>query len=157
MSQKGTGKELRIVTKPVVTVDVVKRDPKKLKVLYIINEFGQISEMSLTNLIHTLKNEKGIDLGYNFIMIGDVPSSRDLAEDIRILLYLGLIETDPVTRKLRLTSNGQEFLEQNKLGGEDTEKLKEAIEELKPKIMSEESAAELLTRRFRRRRRRFRR
>lgn len=157
MSQKGTGKELRIVTKPVVTVDVVKRDPKKLKVLYIINEFGQISEMSLTNLTHALKNEKGIDIGYNFIMIGDVPSSRDLAEDLRILLYLGLIETDPVTRKLRLTSNGQEFLEQNKLSDEDAEKIKEAVEELKPKIMSEESAAELLTRRLRRRRRRFRR
>lgn len=157
MSQKGGGKELRIVTRPVVTDDVVKRDPKKQRILFIINEFKQLTEKSLVKLVYELKKEKDLDLGYSFIMLGDTPSSKELAEDLRILLYLGLIETDPVSRKMKLTANGEEFLEKNPVTGEDIDKLKEAIEELKPKIMSEESAAELITRGYRRRRRRPRR
>ena len=101
-----------------------------------------------------LKNEKNVDVGYEFIMIGDTPSSRALAEDIRILLYLGLLETDPVTRRLRLTSIGEEFLEQNKLPEDEAEPLMKAIEELKPRIEAEESTTELLLRGLRRRRRR---
>ncbi len=160
MSQKGSGgsKELRIVTKPVVTVEVVKKDPKKLRILHIIQAMKEISERSLTNLVYMLKNEKNVDIGYEFIMIGDTPSSRALAEDIRILLYLGLLETDPTTRRLRLTSTGEEFLEQNKLPEDEAEPLMKAVEELKPRIEAEESTTELLLRGLgRRRRRRFRR
>ncbi len=156
MSQKGSGgsKELRIVTKPVVTIEVVKKDPKKLRILYTIYVMKEISERSLTNLIYMLKNEKNVDMGYEFIMIGNTPSSRTLAEDIRILLYLGLLETDPVTRRLRLTSTGEEFLEQNKLPENEAESLMKAVEELKPKIEAEETTTELLLRGLRRRRRR---
>ncbi len=155
MSQKGSsGKELRIVTRPVVTIDAVKKDLKKLLLLHVIKEMKEISERSLSKLIHMLKDEKGVDLGYEFLVIGDVASSRALAEDLRILLYLGLIETHPVTRKLRLTSTGEEFLEQNPVDEEKLKEIKEALEELKPKILAEESTADILMRGFRRRRRR---
>jgi uncharacterized protein YwgA len=158
LSQKGSGKssgkELRIVTKKVVSEDLVKKDAKKMKLLKIINELNQISERSLTKLLYLLKNEKNVDLGYKFIMLGDSPSSREVAEDLRILLYLGLLETDPITRRLRLTSNGKEFLENNPIEGPEVEELLKALEELKPKIEAEESTAELVLGRRRRRRRR---
>ncbi len=115
MSQPSKGgKELRIVTVPVVTVDDVKQDKRKLKLLHILDWVGELSEKGIVKLLHTLK-EKGIDLGYNFIMIGDEPSSREVLEDVRILLYLDLAETNPINRKVRLTSIGKEFLEANKL------------------------------------------
>ncbi len=159
LSQKGSGKtsgkELRIVTRKVVNEDLIKKDPKKMKVLKVIELFKQISERSLTKLLYMLKEQKEIDTGYKFLMLGDSPTSRELAEDIRILLYLGLVETDPVTRRLKLTSNGQEFLEKNPLTGEEVEKLMRAVEEFKPKIEAEESATELALG-YRRRRRRFR-
>ncbi len=155
MSQRGSsGKELRIVTKPVVTIDAVKKDSKKLLLLNIIREIKEISERSLSKLIYMLKSEKGIDIGYEFLVISDVASSRALAEDLRILLYLGLIETHPVTRKLRLTSAGEEFLEQNPVDEEKLREVKEALEELKPKILAEESTTDILMRGLRRRRRR---
>ncbi|MCD6324149.1 MAG: hypothetical protein J7L55_03475 [Desulfurococcales archaeon] len=160
MSQKGsgksTGKELRIVSKKVISEDAVKKDLKKMKVLKIIESFKQISERSLSKLLYMLKEEKGIDVGYKFLMLGETPTSRGLAEDIRILLYLGLVETDPITRRLRLTSNGLEFLEKNPPQAEDLDELMQAVEEFKPKIEAEESAAELALG-YRRRRRRFRR
>ncbi len=160
LSQKsGSSKELRIVTKPVVTIDAVKKDPKKLRILHIVKEMGKISERSLTNLVYMLKKDKNTDIGYDFLVIGDTPSCRALAEDLRILLYLGLLETDPITRKLRLTSAGAEFLEQNKLSDEELENLRKAIEELKPRIVAEETTTDILLRGLRRggRRRRFRR
>ncbi len=159
MSQpKGATKELKIVTRKVVTLDHVKKDPRKLHVLYIINEFSEISEKSLTNLIYLMKSEKGVDLGYEFVMLGETPNSKELLEDIRILLYLGILETDPVTRKLRLTSTGKEFFESVRIDESTATKLKEGIEAFKNKILSEEKTLEMLMRsaRGRRRRGRFR-
>ena len=155
-SGKGTGKELRIVTKKVVTEDIVKKDIRKLRLMKIIDLFTQISERGLTKLLYMIKGEKGVDVGYEFIMIGDTPSSRDLADDLRILLYLGLIETDPISRRLRLTSKGKEFLELTQVSDSELEEIIKACEDLRPKIEAEESATQLmLGARRRRRRRRF--
>ncbi|HDN75987.1 MAG TPA: hypothetical protein ENG05_02535 [Acidilobales archaeon] len=161
MSQSKTTKEIKIVTRPVVTVDAVKRDLRKLKLLHLISMVGDISEKALTQLLYRLKNEKDYDLGYKFFVIADVPNSKELLEDIRVLLYLGLIESDPITRKLRLTSLGKEFLERegNKVGSDELSKLNEIIEEFKTYIKSLDSTAEIVIRgmralRSRRRRRR---
>ncbi len=156
MSQPSKGgKELRIVTVPVVTVDDVKQDKRKLKLLHILDWVGELSEKGIVKLLYTLK-EKGIDLGYNFIMIGDEPSSREVLEDARILLYLDLAETNPMNRKVRLTSIGKEFLEANKLPDEEIDDLRKAVDEVKERIKAEDNVSTLpLMRGRRRRRRRF--
>jgi len=106
---------------------------------------GGIYERSLAHLVYWLQNEKGIDLGYNFFMVGDVPTSKELHEDIIALLYVGYAETDPKTKKLRLTNDGKEFLERKGVDQEFFEKLRAAVEELKPKIAALDAQIELTT------------
>ncbi len=162
LSQSKTAtKELKIVTRPVVTVEAVKRDKRKLTLLHIINEIGEISEKAVTQLLYKMKEEKGLDLGYNFYLIADTPNSKDIQEDIRVLLYLGLIESDPISRKLRLTSLGKEFLdaEGKRVPEDELSKVREIINELRTFIQSLDSTTEMLLRSLRglrrRRRRRF--
>ena len=155
----GTKKELVIVTRPVVTRDKVEKDERKRKLLMVLKAMedqGGIYERSLAHLIYWLQTEKGLDLGYNFYVIGDVPTSKELHEDVVALLYVGLAETDPRTKKLRLTSDGKEFLERI-LDEEYYEKLAAAIEEYKPKVAALDAQIELTTmlQRPRSRRRRF--
>jgi molybdopterin converting factor small subunit len=113
LSQKGSGKssgkELRIVTKKVVSEDLVKKDAKKMKLLKIINELNQISERSLTKLLYLLKNEKNVDLGYKFIMLGDSPSSREVAEDLRILLSYKYPQIKDILKISRFAVNGEYY------------------------------------------------
>lgn len=148
-----TSKELRIIARPVATLDAVKKDPDKLRLLTIINHLQVVSERSLNSLIHMLINEKNIKFKYSFVLVDQIPSSKELSEDIRLLLYLGLIETEPVLRKLRLTSSGKEFLEQNKLDENSLNELLKAVDELKEKILSEERVAEFSARTTRSRKR----
>ncbi len=148
-----TSKELRIVARPVATPEAVKKDPDKLKLLTIINHLQVISERSLNNLVHALIKEKNVKFKYSFVLVDQIPSSKELSEDIRLLLYLGLIETEPVLRKLRLTSSGKEFLEQNKLDENTLNELLKAVEELKEKILSEERVTEFSARAARGRKR----
>ena len=161
MSQSKTTKEIKIVTRPVVTIDAIKRDSRKLKLLHIIDMIGQISEKGLTQLIYKLKDDKGIDLGYKFFSIAGMPNSKELLEDIKVLLYLGLVESDLISRKLRLTSLGKEFLssEGDRVSKEYLENISNALEELKTYIQSLDSTTEIVIRgmrslRSRRRRRR---
>jgi hypothetical protein len=146
LSQKGTGKELRIVTKPVVTEEAVIKDPKKLKLLHIIDNVKEISEKALIYLLYWLKTDKEKDLGYNFIIVGDIPNSKELREDIHVLLYLGLLEADPRTRKLKLTSAGKEFLEKHGIPKEELEDTYKDLEDLKPKINAIDVAVEMMLR-----------
>jgi len=118
----------------------------------IINILEEISEKALTHLIYLIQKEKGIDLGYKFFLVAGNPSSKQLLDDIFALLYVGLIETNPRNKKLRLTSTGKEFLEQT--GGVPEEILspiKSAIEELRSKIQLVDAEVELLGSRPRRR------
>jgi hypothetical protein len=143
----GTKKELVIVTRPVVTRDKVEKDERKRKLLMVLKALedqGGIYERSLAYLIYWLQTEKNLDLGYNFYVIGDVPTSKELHEDVVALLYVGLAETDPRTKKLRLTSDGKEFLEKV-IDKEYYEKLAAAIEEYKPKVAALDAQIELTT------------
>ncbi|WFO76143.1 hypothetical protein J4526_04740 [Desulfurococcaceae archaeon MEX13E-LK6-19] len=154
-STSGKSKELKIITKHVITIDDIKNDPRKIKLLYMINILGGISEKALQHLIYYMK-EKDYDLGYNFIMLGTTPSSKDLHNDLVALLYVGLLETDP-RRKLVVTSMGREFLQNNEnaISDEEKEKIKNLIDELRIKIAPIDTEVELASRTRRARRRRL--
>lgn len=143
-AKTSTTKELKVFSKQVVTVDEVRKDKRKLMLLHVIRSMGGISERGLSVLLHTLKSQKNMDIGYNFVLVGEIPNSKELLEDIRVLLYLGLLETDPSTRKLKLTSSGLEFLETSKLPEDELSKLEEYINEIKPKVIAEEATIEML-------------
>ena len=144
----GTKKELVIATRPVVTPQEVERDERKKKLLLVLKAMedqGGIYERSLINLVYWLKTEKELDLGYSFFLVGDTPTSKDLHEDIMALLYVGYIETDPRTKKLRLTNDGKEFLEKKWFDKDLYEKIKAAVDDLKPKIAALDAQIELTT------------
>ncbi len=123
---------------------------------------GEISEKALQYLVYWLKTEKQLDLGYEFLVIGNVPSSKELKMDIVALLYVGALETNPRNKKLRVTSVGKELLEKTV-----TENLKPefdrvvaAAKELEAKVKSIDAEVELTIKMLRqsmrrRRRRRF--
>ena len=144
----GTKRELVIVTRPAVTPQQIERDPRKMKLMLVLkamDDQGGVYERSLVNLLYWLKTEKGIDLGYNFLVVGNVPTSKELHEDIVALLYVGFAETDPRTRKLRLTNDGKEFLEKKGFDEEFYKQLKQAVDELKPKLAALDAQIELTT------------
>ncbi len=153
-AEKSVSKELKILTRPVVTIDAAIRDDKKMSILAVVNGLNEVSERGLVSCLYILKTEKGKDVGYPFQVVGKVVNSRELLEDVRILLYLGLLEVTG-GRKLRLTSMGKEVLE--KLGsewGEKLEELSKAVEEVKQRVLSEESLFSMMSSAERRRRRR---
>lgn len=131
-SQQKT-KELKAFAAQVLTLDHIKKSDKLLKLLYTINTMGEVSERGLAHLISLLK-EKNIDLGYAIVNLGGKTIVRGLTDDVKCLLYVGLIEVSPKDKKLRLTSKGKEFLEG--LGGpsESLEEFVKAVEELKDRI-----------------------
>ncbi|MEM0504679.1 MAG: hypothetical protein QW267_03425 [Sulfolobales archaeon] len=147
--QQKQSKELKIVTRPVVTIDSIKGDTAKLKLLHIIKHLNSVSEKALTYLIHLLQSEAKVQLKYSFINIGGIPCSKQLRDDINVLLYLGLVETDSVSRKLKLTSSGVEFLEKHGLSGEELKTLLTSVDELKSKISSIDAEADLSARKVR--------
>ncbi len=149
-------KELKIITKHVITIDDIKRDQRKIKLLYIIQTYGGISEKALQHLIYNMK-DSGYDLGYKFIMLGNTPSSKELHNDLVALLYVGLTETNP-RRKIIVTSLGKEFLENMKdsIPSEDRDSIKKLVDELRIKVTPIDMEVELASRTLgRRRRRRF--
>ncbi len=145
-------KELKIVTKYVATLDDVKNDLRKLKVLYIINFFNDISEKALQHLIYNMK-EHGYQLYQDFMVIGGTPFSKALKNDLMILLYVGLLETN-VRRKLSLTSLGKETLREclEKVPSIDKDSMLKLVNELKPKIALIDAEVELTFRGAKRRR-----
>ncbi len=157
MSKTATGKskELKIVTRHVITVKDIENDPRKIKLLYIIDQVGGISEKALQYLLYYMK-EKGYDLGYNFIMLGDMPSSKEVINDTLALRYVGLAETNP-RRKIVTTSLGKEFLEKHKdaISDEEKDTIKKLVEELRPRIAPIDAEVEVMSRPRRRRRRLF--
>ncbi|HIC98837.1 MAG TPA: hypothetical protein EYP08_04140 [Pyrodictiaceae archaeon] len=142
----GTKKELVIITRPAITLDQIKTDERKKKLLLVLRNMedqGGVYERSLAYLLYWLKTEKGVDLGYDFLLVGDVPTSKELHEDIVALLYVGVVENDPRTKKLRLTSQGRELLQSIAFDKDFVEKLRAAIEELKPKVAAIDAQLEL--------------
>ncbi|MET1128018.1 MAG: hypothetical protein ABWW70_01720 [Thermoproteota archaeon] len=155
----GTKKELVIVTRPAVTPSQIEQDERKRNLLLLLSsmeEQGGVYERSLAHLVYWLQSEKGIDLGYNFTLVGDLPTSKELKEDLIALLYVGYAETDPRTKKIRISSDGKEFL--SKVGYDKNfyEQLRAAVDELRPKIAAIDMQIELTTMLTRPRRRRTR-
>ncbi len=152
-------KELKIITRHVVTINDVLKDPRKIKILYLINEFEEMSEKALQYLVYWLKSEKNIDLGYDFLVIGNVPSSKDLKMDLVALLYVGALETNPKNKKLRVTSIGKELLGKVNLDKEELDKIVANAKEYEARVKSIDAEVELTVKMLssarRRRRRRF--
>ncbi|MCD6488536.1 MAG: hypothetical protein J7K21_04860, partial [Desulfurococcales archaeon] len=105
-------------------------------------------------LIYYMK-ESGYDLGYSFVLLGNIPSSKELRNDLVALLYVGVAETNP-RRKIVITSLGKELLNKIKdsIPDEEKEQIKKLVEELRVKVAPIDTEVELATR-PRRRRRRF--
>ena len=102
-------KEVKIITKHVVTLSEVEKNPRLLTLLYIISlAKNGISEKALVNLIYYMR-ESGLNLGYNFIVISSTPTSRELLGDLTLLKYTGLVEVSQ-NKKLVVTSLGREVL-----------------------------------------------
>jgi hypothetical protein len=139
LSQPGQTKtkELKTITKQVITPSVLKEDKKKVQLMYIIKLFGGISERALISLLYEA-SQKGLDLGYKFNVIGNNVFSPMIKEDLTSLLYLGLIESDPVNKKLKLSTNGEEALEENQAVIDDNFKnqLNQILSEIKSKIVA---------------------
>jgi len=128
-------KEVKIIAKQVFTLSDIEKNPRALKLLYIINNMGVISEKALQYLLYYMK-ESGVDFKYAFTTIGGAPSSRELLNEILSLKYVGLIESLP-NRKIVLTGLGKEFLagRLNALSEEEKNLLNKALGEVKPRIV----------------------
>ena len=148
MSQPGSqtkSKELKLVTKQVVTSDSVKEDKRKLQLLYLISNFDGISEKALLYAISELKN-KGLDLGYSIVTLGNNVTSPQVKDDLTALLYLGLLENDQA-KMLKVSSNGKDFLESNPVDEAFKNQLTSLIQELKEKIRAIDEEQRLRSRR----------
>ncbi len=132
--QQQKTKELKVFSTQVVTLDQIRSDPRKMRLLFAISTLKEVSEKGLAYMIQYIKEEKKIDMGYNVIKLGNKLIVRELPDDIKALLYVGLIEVDPKTKKLRLTSNGQEFLEKISKN-EDIDNIIKIVDELRNKIV----------------------
>lgn len=135
--QSGTekGKEIRIVTRHVITISEVEKNPRLLKLLYVISlAKNGISEKGLAHILHYMMGS-GVNLGYKFSIIGGVPTSRDLLNDLVALKYTGLVEV-LANKKLQVTGQGKELLEKivSNMAG-DFEVIKKAFEENWPKVV----------------------
>ncbi len=156
MSKPSKSKELKIITRHVITIDDIKKDPRKVKLLYIISATSGISEKALQYLLYYMK-EEGYDLGYKFVMLGAVPSSKEILNDTLALRYVGLLETNP-RRKLVVTSLGNEFLDKEGskyISDDEKDQIRKLVEELRVKIAPIDAEVELMSRPRRRRRRLF--
>jgi hypothetical protein len=148
LSQPGSqtkSKELKLVTKQVVTSDSVKEDKRKLQLLYLISNFDGISEKALLYAISELKN-KGLDLGYNIVTLGNNVTSPQVKDDLTAMLYLGLLENDQA-KMLKVSSNGKDFLESNPVDEAFKNQLTSLIQELKEKIKAIDEEQRLRSRR----------
>lgn len=146
MSQSGQekkSKEFKLEPKLVITPEQVLSTDRIVKLLYLLESYGEISEKACYHLIYELK-QKGLDIGYTFFKLGDSVSSKQLREDITSLLYLELLETKGRTKKLVLTSKGKEELSkrQAQLPDEFKEKALKIVEEVRPIVASIDAESE---------------
>lgn len=130
------GKEIRIVTRHIVTASDVAKNPRALKLLYLISLAANgISEKALSHLVYNIEKNSNVNLGYSFALLGDTPVSRDLVNDLTSLKYTGLVEMSLKNRKLVLTGLGKEVLEKAMESIQsDVDALRKAFEETWPKI-----------------------
>jgi len=148
VSQQTKSKELKIVTKPVIALESVKNNKRAMMVLYLISELGSVTEKGLSYVIKELSSA-GVDLGYRFLEIAGIPTSKELREDIISMLYVGLLESSQ-GKRLSVTSQGKEILSQIQLEQEYIDALKSKLPEIKTKLATILAEADLESRRGRR-------
>ncbi|ACP36086.1 conserved hypothetical protein [Sulfolobus islandicus L.S.2.15] len=137
MSQPGQqkSKDVKMVSKQVISTNIINEDKRKLQLLYIIRQIGKLTEKSIIMLLYELK-QKGVDLGYQFNVIGNNVFSLMAKEDLTSLLYLGLIENDPVSKKIGISNNGIEILDKTHIEEDFKNKVAQALNEIKTKILA---------------------
>jgi hypothetical protein len=92
-----------------------------------------ISEKALVNLVYLMR-ENGFNLGYNFVVVGNTPTSRDLLGDLTLLKYIGLVEVAG-NKKLVVTSLGRELLSKvTPVISSQEDTIKKLYEALYPKV-----------------------
>jgi hypothetical protein len=130
------GKEIRIVTRHVVTVNDVVKNPRLIKLLYLISLSNNgLSEKALSHLVYNIEKEQKGRFGYEFTLVGDTPVSKELLNDLTTLKYTGLVEVSIKNRKLYVTSGGREILDKIiESIKTDIDALKKSFEETWPKI-----------------------
>ena len=136
VQQQQKTKELKTFSTQVVTLDAIKNDKRKMTLLHIIKVLNAVSEKGLSYLVTVLHDEKKVDLGYTIVRLGNRVIVKDLLEDIKALLYVGLIESDPKTKKLQLTSRGKEFLESLQIADTKLSEVLSSVEELKSRVIA---------------------
>jgi hypothetical protein len=134
-TQQQKTKELKTFSVQVVTLETVKNDRRKLVLLNMIKVLNSVSEKGLTYLINIMHEEKKIDLGYSIVKLGNRVIVRELSEDIKALLYVGLVETDPKSKKLQLTSRGKEFLENLQVADSKLDEILRIVEEQRSRVV----------------------
>lgn len=141
--QEKKGKEFKLETKQVVTLEQLLSVDRILKLLFLLEKYGEISEKACYHFVHELK-ERGLDVGYTFFKIGDSVSSKQLREDITGLLYLELLETKGRAKKLVLTTKGREELNRrlSMLPAEFKEKAEKLVEDVRAIIASIDAESE---------------
>ncbi|ACP46306.1 conserved hypothetical protein [Sulfolobus islandicus Y.G.57.14] len=137
MSQPGQqkSKDVKMVSKQVISTNIINEDKRKLQLLYIIRQIGKLTEKSIIMLLYELK-QKGVDIGYQFNVIGNNVFSLMAKEDLTSLLYLGLIENDPVSKKIGISNNGIEILDKTQIEEDFKNKVAQALNEIKTKILA---------------------
>jgi hypothetical protein len=145
--QATKGKELKIVTRHVVSLTDVEKNPRLIKLLYITSLFKDISEKALLHLLYYMR-QNGYDLGYNFVVIGQTPTSKDVSSDLAVLKYLGLLEVNE-KKKLATSSLGKEFIVKHLETTLKNEKeaIDKLVNELKVKIAPIDAEVEIKVKR----------
>ncbi|MCI4461829.1 MAG: hypothetical protein JHC12_02570 [Thermogladius sp.] len=145
--QATKGKELKIVTRHVVSLTDVEKNPRLIKLLYITSLFKDISEKALLHLLYYMR-QNGYDLGYNFVVIGQTPTSKDVSSDLAVLKYLGLLEVNE-KKKLVTSSLGKEFIAKHLETTLKNEKeaIDKLVNELKVKIAPIDAEVEIKVKR----------
>ncbi|MCE4616980.1 MAG: hypothetical protein F7C32_00100 [Desulfurococcales archaeon] len=144
MSKEKGSKDFKLVTFKVVTLDQVVKNERLMDLLYLISRFKSLSEKSIYHLVYEVQ-QKGYDLGYKFFVIGGRPNSKQLKDDLVALFYVELLETEPRYKKIRLTNQGKDVVEQYiaNMPSEKRAKLDSLVGEIKKKITIIDSEAEL--------------
>lgn len=145
-SSKERSKEIKIVPRQVVTPEHLLNSERVVKLLYVLNRYGEISEKGIQHLLYEMK-QRGADFGYSFFKMGDSVVSKQLRDDVTGLLYLELLETKHPGKKFVVTSKGKDELEKRVgLLSEDFKALcDKLVEELKGLVASIDAEQEYRT------------
>jgi hypothetical protein len=159
MSQPSKGtKDFKLVTFKVVTLDQVLKNERLMNLLYLLSKFKELNERTIYHLVHEVQ-EKGLNLGYSFFVVGGHPNSKQLKDDLVALMYVDLVEANPRTKKVKLTGQGLDIIEgyTKELPADKKSLMDNIVDEIKKKItvLDNEVDLEMALKRNRRRGRRF--